>query len=198
MNEEIRPTWGDRAFSSEYAESGFFPCVYHVAANKWNGLPICAACVQEGRIIPPDPTAPEPQKPEAEVEFDRVVEARLSLEREKEELRRAQIDFAVRSGDAAGAARLGAGSSAVEAASTRIPPRSGVPEHPALPGGEVPVGPRRLYAALRDGQDVGGAAQGAGPQPLPLVPLQERLAVVPDDAAVVEDEPYRVLGVDWP
>ena len=217
---------GAAGASSDFAQQGLIPCQYHPPGQPpFPGTMICSACVTMGLVTQDmiDTALKAGDEPEPERRAAAQIAEQLSLEAQREALRRERIDAAIERGDVPLLHQLGAGDQAIREAEKVVARSTGsrrsrhepdpepatapraVATHPSEPDPaheRVPVGPVHEEAHGRPGPDLLPDARPLGAHDRTVeqaLVLPERLEGADAGAGTgPPDEPFRVPGVDWP
>ena len=213
---------GWEAPASEPAAQGFVPCLKHGMGRRYPGTMVCHGCVIDGVFTEEQLRGEASAEPVDEVTAaaDRMRDERLRIENQSEDLRRREIDFAIRSRDVARLHELGAGRAAFEEVERALARPAGEverdhlaePERPradpldpslvGIPAGGLAVGPGRLSPDGRTADDTPRTGLHDRDLGEPIQPALGARTVVEGDRTPAGDgpalEPFRVVGVDWP
>lgn len=205
--------------SNDFPSQGLIPCKEHPPGQRpYPGTMVCSACIAMG-VISLEKALGEakPEAPnETETEFERIVSLQLQIERENEDLRRREIDFAIRSLDVARLEALGAGSVAIEEVKRLLAGEAGEPGEADAPDQRqshvraATVAPLRGMAVVegdsqaheRPADDPGGAVRDGGDSVSATVHVRGLSFAVEGSRGPDGDGPaverFRAVGVDWP
>jgi len=159
--------------SGSNVDEQMVPCVVHGVTTVFGQKPgerVCSACVREGLIPQPrEFRPPSAADIEAERAVDAEVHAKVTVEYEREMLRRERIDFAIQRGDLGELERLGAGEAAIKEVRNRLAGQlGGVGERERAADAEGETSPFSFD------EEAGGPARrvAVGESPAPPVPRE--------------------------
>ena len=211
MSDAIRRAGWEANGDDDVLLTNFVTCHRHGVGNRYQGRPICAGCVADGTItaaqLADPPPGPTPLS-EKQIEFNRIRDEKLAMERREEDLRRREIDFAIATRDVAALERLGAGQKAIDLASGTLD--DAAPGEIGLDVDSEPIDSGARLAVEASGRQADGLAEHAA-RPVPRPSGDDPLAVFNraaigalvgavggGDGVGAAGEQFRTPGVDWP